>query len=307
MQIDIRGWKQPELPEFDKTGSARGKRHQIAPQAVRIAVELLPEIVKKIQKEYLERDRVVIAFAGGSGAGKSDISALIAFDLNQLGIFAYRLAGDNYPRRVPPLNDEERIRIFRTEGVKALLESGNYSDEISAVLKDLWENDRDSDPHEISRHPWLAVYQKAGIMALRNYLGKPAEQDFDDINRVVRAFRNGDKSIWCKQMGRSESSMHYERAQFPDAAVMVLDWTHALSPDLAGIDIAVLLASTPEETKAIRVARARDSKPDSSFVTMVLGIEQNSINQRASAASIIVDRQGRFLSLEAFQERYCGR
>ncbi len=58
--------------------------------------------------------------------------------------------------------------------------------------------------------------------------------------------------------------------------MLVIEWTHGNNPNLNGVDVPILLNSTPEETLAHRRARNRDGKTDSPFTTMVLAIEQDS-------------------------------
>lgn len=60
--------------------------------------------------------------------------------------------------------------------------------------------------------------------------------------------------------------------------------------------------STPEETRACRVARSRDAGADSPFVTMVLEIEQAMLNRRACGADLIQNRDGTMVDTAAYAD-----
>ena len=114
-----------------------------------------------------------------------------------------------------------------------------------------------------------------------------AEQDYDALNEVLAQFRAGAPVLWLKRMGRKEWERWYEPKDVADVDVLLLEWTHAGSADLKNTNLKVFFNSTPEETRACRVARSRDAGADSLFVTMVLEIEQAMLNRRACDADLI--------------------
>lgn len=199
--------------------------------------------------------KTVIAFCGGSGVGKSTVAAIVRARLNEDGIGAYTMSGDNYPYRIPAFNDAKRER----------------------------------------------VYAEGGKEALDRYLGSDDEQDFDTVNVILKAFHRGDRLIPMKRMGRKPGEVSYEKVDFSDIDVLILEWTHANSDDIRGVDFSVLLNSTPQETLEFRRARARDGHVDSPFVSMVLELEQKKLAAQAHKAKLIVSRQGEFLTHEEFQ------
>lgn len=73
-------------------------------------------------KEHIRvgENKTVISLFGGSGCGKTTMAAGISQLLRKDGIGCYVLAGDNYPRRIPMRNDEERQRIYETSGTDGL-------------------------------------------------------------------------------------------------------------------------------------------------------------------------------------------
>ena len=243
----------------------------------------------------VEGKKMVISVFGGSGVGKSETASLLAWYLNCAGIGAYVMSGDNYPRRIPQYNDAERNRVFRVAGLKGLLADGVYSGEVQAVLNGLWAQELDADPAKVVEYPWLASYQKHGRAALAGYLGTALEQDFDEINGVIANFRSGAESGWLKRMGRTEDARWYSQVDFRNIDVLILEWTHGNNAALKGIDIPILLNSTPEETREHRRSRARDGKTDSAFTTMVLEIEQAMLDDRAPFAKIILSKSGEIL------------
>ena len=61
------------------------------------------------------------------------------------------------------------------------------------------------------------------------------------------------------------------KADFSNKDIMILEWTHANSDFVKGVDIPIFLESTVEETLEYRLQRNRDTHIDSPFLMMVLG------------------------------------
>ena len=102
-------------------------------------------------------------------------------------------------------------------------------------------------------------------------------------------------------MGRTEDERWYDEADLSETNVLVIEWTHGNSDHLKGVDVPVLLNSTPEETRAHRRSRARDGKTDSAFTTMVLEIEQQELDACAHKARIIISKSGEVLSYDQYR------
>ena len=290
---DLRNWQPPVVPEIIPQGDMPGDKVQIGLSHIAKATTIFPLLLEHMRA--VEGKKMVISVFGGSGVGKSETASLLAWYLNCAGIGAYVMSGDNYPRRIPQYNDAERNRVFRVAGLKGLLADGVYSDEVQAVLNGLWAQELDADPAKVGEFPWLASYQKHGRAALAGYLGTALEQDFDEINGVIANFRSGAESGWLKRMGRTEDARWYSQVDFRSIDVLILEWTHGNNAALEGIDIPILLNSTPEETREHRRSRARDGKTDSAFTTMVLEIEQAMLDDRAPFAKIILSKSGEIL------------
>lgn len=239
---------------------------------------------------------------GGSGVGKSGIASLLCYYLNRMGIGSYTLSGDNYPHRIPKYNDAERLRIFRQAGIRGLISHGQYSAERFSVLKELQSNDDDANPEHAKEHPWLAVYQSEGCNGLKSYLGTKYEIDFRELNDIISQFKNGAKIIYLKRMGREETELWYDPVDFRGKHVLIIEWTHGNNHNIQGIDIPILLNSTPQETLENRRARSRDGKTDSPFTAIVLAIEQDLLISQASKAKLIVSRSGDIISYDEFAQ-----
>lgn len=293
-------WTPPPLPTDVPHGDMPGDRVNIGPSHVAKATCIFPVLVEQLLGVLGERTtgRAVVAVAGGSGVGKSETASLLSFYLRTAGIGSYTLSGDNYPRRIPAHNDAERLRVFRQGGQRGLVDSGEYTAERASVLRTLSAAGADSDSALVADNPWLAVYQRAGRAALRGYLGTPAEIDFEGLSGVVRQFRDGADSIWLKRMGRAEADLWYDLVDFSAVGVLVIEWTHGMNAFLHGVDVPILLISTPAETLAHRRARNRDGATDSPFTTTVLGIEQDLLDSQAAGARIIVSKGGDALSYD---------
>lgn len=290
---ELDSWNFPapveDMPHGDMPGDKVLISDALIPHAQKIFRLLIKMMAEKGKEKY------VISIFGGSGSGKSVSTSLLTYYLNNAGIKTYALSGDNYPRRIPQYNDAERVSIFRSEGLKGLLKENAYSEEAQAVLNDLWKKETDSDPKEAEQYPWLAIYQKYGREGLKGYLGEDKEQDYNQINWVLNAFSQGAEKIWLKRMGRTEDARWYDLVDFSDTDVLLLEWTHSGSEQVKNVDIKICLRSTPEETKAYRVFRARDGGADSAFVTMVLEIEQAKLDARMENADIILSKEGEVL------------
>ena len=297
----------PSIPDLQAvpTGDMPGDKVQITDQHVDKAQAIFPRLWELLEPLLEERPhgRAVVAVHGGSGVGKSEIGSLLAYYLDHRGIGAYVMSGDNYPRRIPRMNDAERLRVFRAGGLGGLVDRGQYDADVRTGLADLQENDLDADPGQVADRPWLATYQKAGRRALAGYLGTPAETDFDEVNRILGAFHDGAPELQLKRMGREENDRWYETVDLSRTRVLVLEWTHGNNENLRGVDIPILLNSTPEETLAHRRSRARDGALDSPFTMTVLQLEQQLLHSQAGRAQIIVSKAGELIDYDTYLEQ----
>ena len=299
-KIDLNNWQAPELSPDMSHGDMPGDKIKIDDGHIQKATTIFPFLIEELKKE--KKDKVVVSVFGGSGVGKSEIASLLTYYLQNIGIGAYVLSGDNYPRRIPLYNDAERFSIFRAAGLRGLLKDKLYSKDVQTALDELWKSETDPDPKQVAAYPWLASYQKAGRSALKEYLGTKKEQDYDEINEIIDAFKKGEEKIYLKRMGRSEEERWYDAIDFSNISVLVIEWTHGGNKALNGIDIPILLNSTPEETREHRRLRARDGKTDSAFTTMVLEIEQEELDDRAPYAKIIIAKSGEVLDPQSFRK-----
>lgn len=289
-----RPWSARPVPERIPHGDMPGDQVRIGPAQVAKAATLLPALAEALLPVLGESacSRAVVAVAGGSGVGKSEIASLLAFQLRAIGVGTYTLSGDNYPHRIPRLNDAERLRVFRRGGLRGLLTSGLYTQERSRALLGLQVAGVDAEPARAAGNHWLAVYQHAGRCSLKAYLGTPHETDFDELSAVVSQFKNGAEAIHLRRMGREEADVWYDLVDLADVHVLVIEWTHGMSDHLLGVDVPVLLDSTPAETLEHRRARNRDGGVDSPFTTMVLGVEQELLDAQAPRARIVLSKGG---------------
>jgi len=300
----ILNWQPPEIVGEIPHGDMPGDKVEIGPGHIAKANVIFPALLPLLAETMKQSPcgRAVITVCGGSGVGKSETASLLTYYLRALGVGSYTLSGDNYPRRIPQYNDAERERIFRVSGVRGMLDAGVYTAEAGAKLRKLWAAEQDADPALRSEFPWLAVYQDAGRKGLSGYLGTPNEQDFDELSGIVAKFKNGADKIWLKRMGRTTDALWYDEVDFADMPVLIIEWTHGNSAGYQGVDIPILLNSTPAETREHRRSRNRDGKVDSAFTTLVLEIEQGLLEARAPAAKIIVSKSGELLSYEDYKK-----
>lgn len=301
----VSNWQPPQVPEDIPQGDMPGDKVWIGPMSIEKA-NVTFRAMLPLLKEALESNpahKAVIAVTGGSGVGKTCVSALLTYYLNQLGVGAFTMSGDNYPRRFPELNDMERMRIFRLAGVRGMLAKGVYTSKNAEKLKELQLNDLDPAPEQCEKYPWLAAYQEAGQEELSKYLGTQLEQEYDQLEKVLTQFQSGQEKIWLKRMGRDDTALWYEEKDFSSISVIVLEWTHGNSGYFQGVDIPVLLASTPAETREYRLSRGRDANADTAFITMVIQLEQLKLEARASAAKLIVSKSGELINYDEYKQR----
>jgi hypothetical protein len=217
-----------------------------------------------------------------------------------LGVGCYTLSGDNYPHRIPKFNDAERLHIFRKSGIDGLISGGQYIEGRNAILKEIQESGNDSNPEWVNSYPWLSFYQSAGRDGLRNYLGTTNEIDFDELTGIITQFKNGANRIFLKRMGREETELWYDAVDFSSKNVIIIEWTHGNNHNLQGVDIPILLNSTPKETLEHRRSRNRDGATDSPFTTMVLELEQEILISQASKAKLILSKSNEILAYSDF-------
>lgn len=286
--------------DIDKVpkGDMPGDKIEINEDHIKKAKVILPKLLDILIPAVNEhkQHRAVVAVCGGSGVGKSEIASLLSYYLNIMNIGSYTLSGDNYPHRIPKYNDAERLRVFRQCALMGLISYGEYTEEIGKKLIELQKIDRDSNPELVKEYPWLYIYQSSGRNGLKNYLGTPNEINFSELTNIISQFKNGAETILLKRMGREETELWYEAVDFTSKSVMIIEWTHGNNDNLQGVDIPVLLNSTPEETLQHRKARNRDGALDSPFTSLVLGIEQDLLVSQALKAKLIVSKSGDMLS-----------
>ena len=291
--FDIENWIAPEVNEDMPHGDMPGDKIAIGEDHINKAKKIFPLLIEELKKA--DADKVVVSVFGGSGVGKSEIASLLTYYLQSAGIGAYVLSGDNYPYRIPMYNDAERLSIFRSNGLQGLTENALFDNEVKETLFKLWAEETDPDPAKVKEYPWLEKYQEYGRKALKEYLGTRKEQNYDEVNRIIDQFKKGEDKIYLKRMGRKEEERWYDLVDFTDTDVLVIEWTHGNNENLKGIDIPILLNSTPEETREHRRLRARDGKTDSAFTTMVLSVEQEELDERGRFAKIRISKAGEIM------------
>ena len=133
-------WIAPVVPAHIPHGDMPGDKICIGEEHIKKTETIFP-VLKDLLAAQLKvnpNGKAVISVCGGSGVGKSETASVLAYYLNALGVGTYILSGDNYPRRIPRDNDLERVRVYRVGGLRGLISSGLYTDDMAAVLRTLW-------------------------------------------------------------------------------------------------------------------------------------------------------------------------
>ena len=261
----------------------------LAREQIRNAERLFPLILEKTEER--KEKKTVISVSGGSGVGKTGMAFLLQNMFEKQGKKSLIISGDNYPHRIPMYNDAERIARFRMSGLNGLITERLYTDEVKEKLLELQKAGRDAEEQEDMQ--WLSIYQKYGDKALTDYLGTDQELDYEAVSNLLMQFHGGTSQLMLRHMGRTPDDIWYDRMDVSDTDILILEWTHGNSACLQGVDVSVVLISTPEETLENRKKRNRDTAIDSPFVARVLSIEQKKINDGLDRADIIQDMHGR--------------
>ena len=261
----------------------------LAREQIRNAERLFPLILEKTEER--KEKKTIISVSGGSGVGKTGMAFLLQNMFEKQGKKSLIISGDNYPHRIPMYNDAERIARFRMSGLNGLITERLYTDEVKEKLLELQKAGRDAEEQEDMQ--WLSIYQKYGDKALTDYLGTDQELDYEAVSNLLMQFHGGTSQLLLRHMGRTPDDIWYDREDVSDTDILILEWTHGNSAYLQGVDVSVVLISTPEETLENRKKRNRDTAIDSPFVARVLSIEQKKINDGLDRADIIQDMHGR--------------
>lgn len=261
----------------------------LAQEQIRNAERLFPLILEKTEER--KEKKTIISVSGGSGVGKTGMAFLLQNMFEKQGKKSLIISGDNYPHRIPMYNDAERIARFRMSGLNGLIAERLYTDEVKEKLLELQKAGRDAEEQEDMQ--WLSIYQKYGDKALTDYLGTDQELDYEAVSNLLLQFHGGTSQLMLRHMGRTPDDIWYDRMDVSDTDILILEWTHGNSACLQGVDVSVVLISTPEETLENRKKRNRDTAIDSPFVARVLRIEQKKINDGLDRADIIQDMHGR--------------
>lgn len=299
-----KNWQAPAVTGDIPHGDMPGDKVQIGETHIQKANTIFPVLLEKLIPviKVSPGEKAVLCVCGGSGVGKSEIASLLSCYFRQMGIGSYTLSGDNYPHRIPKYNDAERLRVFRESALKGMMAAGDYTLERFAVIQKWQQAGDDANAVHAQEYPWSASYLAAGRKGLEGYLGTDHEQGFDELEAIVKAFKAGEEKIMLRRMGRSEEELWYEQVDFSGINILIIEWTHGNSDNYQGVDLPILLNSTPQETLAHRRARNRDGATDSPFTMLVLEIEQKLLESQAHKAAIILSKSGELLTYDEYRE-----
>jgi alpha-galactosidase len=292
------------IPSDIPHGDMPGDKIEIGEGHTSKAKTIFPYLVKGLKEKMSANpySRAVVAVCGGSGVGKSEIASCLSYLLEQSGIGSYTMSGDNYPHRIPMYNDAERLHTFRVSGIKAMVDAGVMNSENMEILKKWQLAEDDANKAHEEEASWFASYREGGMKGLNDYLGTPKETNFEEVDQIMKAFKDGAEKLYLKRMGRDEASLWYDEVDLSSKQVLIVEWTHGNSDYMSQVDIPILLNSTPQETLEHRRSRNRDGKLDSPFTMMVLELEQQKLVDQAHKAKIIITKAGEVISYDEFKK-----
>ena len=95
--------------------AAEYEAYQFSFKKMKEAADLYDVLRNKISAE-----RNVISIFGGSGSGKTTMADILQQHFLEDGTSCFVLHGDDYPHRIPKMNDEKREQIYQENGEKGL-------------------------------------------------------------------------------------------------------------------------------------------------------------------------------------------
>jgi len=292
---EVTAWEPPAIDlDAIKTGDMPGDKIQINQSHIDKANVAFPRLLTHLESGG--GDRLVVSVYGGSGVGKSEIASLLGHYCRAAGFDAYVLSGDNYARRVPMYNDQERLWTYRTGALNAFALDGGFTDERMRSLQLMWPEMADMNLASDGEPVWMSVYREAGLRAMADYLGTEREIDFPMVNAIIESFKSGRDAIPLKRMGQTTEDLRYENVDLSGIQVLIVEWTHGNNALLKGVDFPIFLFSTPEETLAHRLSRGRDKNTDSPLISRVLEIEHEKLMSQVDRAALVLSKEGEVLS-----------
>jgi len=303
MLENIKQWQAPVISDEIPHGDMPGDKVQIEEIHIQKANIIFPELIENMKSLIKEtkQKKIVITVCGGSGVGKSEIASLLSYYFQKAGIGSYTLSGDNYPHKIPKYNDAQRLNVFRESAIKGMVKAETLTKERFEIIHKLQESGKDADVNNQKEYPWLQEYLLNGKIGLEKYLGSKEEIGFEELESIIKQFKEGKEEIWLRRMGREDTELWYDKIDFSNTDVLIVEWTHGNSDHYAGVDIPVLLNSTPQETLEHRKSRNRDGATDSPFIMLVLSIEQQMLEKQAHKAKIILSKNAELLDQKAYQ------
>jgi len=291
-----------ELPEDLPAGDMPGDKILITPELIKKSEIIFPVLLKWLEttKWFDNPRKLVLSIFGGSGVGKSEIAAILAYYLKVNDYYSYILSGDNYPYHDNHYNNVERLRCYRQGGLSELVKTGLYDQQVRSILEKLQKTEKDFDHTLVNEYPFLATYQKGGRKGLRAFLGSEQEMEYSAINRITTAFKNGEKSALLKRLRLHSDKVWYQEVNFSDIDILMIEWVHGNSPHLENIDYRIFLNSTPQETWAHRRDRKRDDYVDDDYATNILGIEDAQTRENLANVDLILTKQGEIIDYRQY-------
>lgn len=140
---------------------------------------------------------------------------LLSCFLKEKGIETCILSGDNYPHRIPKYNDAERLQIFRENAIVGMLKERTYTEERRTIIQEFQKAENDADERYVEKYPWYESYLRNGRKALENYLGTEKEINFEEVDRLVHAFKDGGQKLWGRHMAGKRQNCGMKKKTLP--------------------------------------------------------------------------------------------
>ena len=91
-----------------------------------------------------------------------------------------------------------------------MLKEQTYTEERCTIIQEFQKPEMMRMKKHVGKYPWYESYLRNGRKALENYLGTEKEINFEEVNRLVHAFKAGGQKLWVGHMGREETELWYD-------------------------------------------------------------------------------------------------
>ena len=240
-------------------------------------LQALLSLYEPIEKEHDKQSKMIYAFTKANMNGKRKMWNVVSQTIKQF-YAAQEVNIEGYINQMQQMDEESKSMVLSVLAKDWEKANDEYMERIEKEIldknKNIWEcsvRDHGIEDYERVRKIEHVFYRYPALTEIVKIIGREQpenkkEQDdilfkykplivsnhmtFKEVEEIVESFKNKAEKIWLKRMGREDTELWYEEVDFSDTEILIIEWTHGNSDNYKGVDIPVLLNSTPQETMA---------------------------------------------------------